>query len=254
MGSTIVAAYLAGGGIMHVAHVGDSRCYRFRDGRLEVLTHDHTLINDVMELRPEMPEEKAARLPRNVITRALGMSDKLRVSVRSHRVLPGDRYLLCSDGLSNELDEDQMTDALLLAKSAEEQVRLLINLANEHGAHDNVAALVVHCDLAPGTTSLPKPGRLRPPTRKRASTPPGPLGDEYPEIVIVEEDVFQEDGSHQIHVVPPSAKDPTLVNALHDLVDRGSGRCAKCGVAMNVTALVCPECGMPRRPTHKPPA
>src|SRR5512139_506242 len=95
MGSTVVAAYLSrNGGVMHVAHVGDSRCYRYRDGKLEQLTHDHSLINDALALKPDLTPEELARLPKNIITRALGMREEVKVDIRSEAVRAGDIFLL----------------------------------------------------------------------------------------------------------------------------------------------------------------
>src|SRR6188768_569699 len=85
MGTTVVAAcFSPRSGLMHVAHVGDSRCYRLRQGDLELLTQDHSLLTDVLEQRPELDDDVLARLPKNIVTRALGIDAKLRVSMRSH--------------------------------------------------------------------------------------------------------------------------------------------------------------------------
>lgn len=167
MGTTLVAAaFDLARSTLVLGHVGDSRCYRLRDGRLELLTQDHTLINDVLELKPDIDPASAARLPRNVITNALGMDASVRVSVRTHEVAPGDRYLLCSDGLTDEVDDGQIAQALMLGGSAEEQVRLLIDLATEGTPRDNIAVVVLSCSLAPGVARLPE--RPVPPRRKYA--------------------------------------------------------------------------------------
>ncbi|MGF1468908.1 MAG: protein phosphatase 2C domain-containing protein [Sandaracinaceae bacterium] len=156
MGTTLVAAHFdLFNGSLVLGHVGDSRCYRLRDGRLEPLTQDHTLVNDVLELRPDLDRESARRLPRNVITNALGMDRTLRVSVRTHEVAAGDRYLLCSDGLTDEVDEGQIAQAIQLTSTPEEQVRLLIDLAAEGGARDNVAVILLTCSLRPGVAQVP---------------------------------------------------------------------------------------------------
>ena len=82
MGSTVVAAYLVRSrAMMHVGHVGDSRCYRFRYGELVQLTHDHSLVNDALALKPDLTPEELARLPKNIITRALGMRDTVVVDI-----------------------------------------------------------------------------------------------------------------------------------------------------------------------------
>ncbi|MEM9194172.1 MAG: SpoIIE family protein phosphatase, partial [Myxococcota bacterium] len=242
MGTTIVAAYFEKRRpVLHLAHVGDSRCYRLRDGHLELLTHDHTLVNDVLELQPDLDPKRAAKLPRHVITRALGMSSKLRVSVRSYEVRPADRFLLCSDGLTDDVEETAITDALRLAPTPDEQVRLLIDLAKDAGAQDNVACMVIGCDLAPGAVGLMKaPTRTRPTRRHRSAAAPvparasspnasetshssenkapaGTFDDDYPEIIIIGgEPSYDEDT--QVHVVPPSSASPDLLDAVHPFV------------------------------------
>ncbi len=224
MGTTVVVAFFdRERGLLHVGHVGDSRCYRLRDGRLELLTQDHTLINDVLELEPSLDPAKAARLPRHVITRALGMSDSVRVSVRTWQVAPKDRYLLCSDGLTDEVEEEQIADALGLASTPEEQVRLLIDLARDAECDDNVAVLVVACDLQPGLSSLPKrvPARSRPRPKREAAAPvptPAARESDYPEIMIVGHGPTED--STQIHLVPPRPPDPGMLDAVHDFFER----------------------------------
>lgn len=143
MGTTVVAALVESDvGIMHLAHVGDSRCYRLRGGHVELLTQDHSLANDVLELTPEISEERARALPIRVITRALGMSARVRVSIQSHALVPGDRYLLCSDGLTDELDEEQIADALRQSVRPPALVKLLLDIADAPNARDNTAVIV----------------------------------------------------------------------------------------------------------------
>ena len=104
MGSTVVAALAdPKSGTLHVAHVGDSRLYRLRDDVLEQLTVDHSLHNDALEMRPDVGDDILARMPRNVVTRALGMDESVRATARSHRMFAGDKYLICSDGLTDSL-------------------------------------------------------------------------------------------------------------------------------------------------------
>ncbi|HEX7670685.1 MAG TPA: protein phosphatase 2C domain-containing protein, partial [Polyangiaceae bacterium] len=113
MGTTIVCALLVPEtGRLHIAHVGDSRCYRLRSGTLELLTHDHSILNDVMELYADLDDAALTRLPRKVITRALGLDEQVRVSVRTFQARVGDRYLLCSDGLTGELRESLLENLL----------------------------------------------------------------------------------------------------------------------------------------------
>lgn len=144
MGSTVVAAYLpADEDQMHIAHVGDSRCYRIRDRRLELLTSDHSLINEALALDPNMSEEDLARLPTNIITRALGMDPEVEVDVWSCDVRGGDTYLLCSDGLSGLISSEEILEALDLVEDASEVCDLLVALANDAGGLDNITALAL---------------------------------------------------------------------------------------------------------------
>src|SRR4029079_12642272 len=116
MGSTVVAALVSrDAGQIHIAHVGDSRCYRIRDGVIEPLTRDHSLINEALALKPDLTKAQIARLPKNVITRALGMSSVVQVYVRSEAVQPGDTFLLCSDGLSGLVPDDKILDIVEIA-------------------------------------------------------------------------------------------------------------------------------------------
>jgi PPM family protein phosphatase len=146
MGTTVVAAcFSPRSGLMHVAHVGDSRCYRLRAGHLELLTKDHSLLTDVIEQRPELDDQVLARLPKNVVTRALGMDGQLRVSIRSYTVVEGDRYLLCSDGLSGPVSAPEIADALGRDEAPAHTASRLIKLANDAGGPDNIAVLILHC-------------------------------------------------------------------------------------------------------------
>lgn len=145
MGTTVVATcYSARSASLHVAHVGDSRCYRLRAGQLELLTKDHSLLTDVIEQRPELDDQVLARLPKNVVTRALGMDGQLRVSMRSHTVVEGDRYLLCSDGLSGPVPAPEIAAALGRDETPQQVATRLIELANAAGGPDNIAVLVLH--------------------------------------------------------------------------------------------------------------
>lgn len=144
MGSTVVAAYLERrGGYMHVGHVGDSRCYRMRGGHLELLTHDHSLINDALALKPDLTQEELARLPKNIITRALGMREEVKVDIRSEAVESGDIFLLCSDGLTGMINEEDISKVLANSHDLRNACELLVTMANEAGGNDNITALLV---------------------------------------------------------------------------------------------------------------
>jgi protein phosphatase len=146
MGTTIVAAsFSPTSGLLHVAHVGDSRCYRLRGEHLELLTQDHSIATDIVERRPDLEDEVLDRLPKNVVTRALGMNAELRISLRSFTVVAGDKYLLCSDGLHGMLSAEELAETLGRHEPPEATVRRLIAIANTAGGPDNIAALVIDC-------------------------------------------------------------------------------------------------------------
>ena len=143
MGTTIVAAAIVGGTIA-IAHVGDSRAYRVRDGEITRLTRDHSLLEQFKEINPTMTREEEANFPhKNVITRALGLSEAVEIDIRSHDFRENDRYLLCSDGLSGHLADEEMLelvkDSSDLTLAAEE----LIARANRAGGNDNITVVLV---------------------------------------------------------------------------------------------------------------
>ncbi|MGK4000752.1 Stp1/IreP family PP2C-type Ser/Thr phosphatase [Sorangium sp. So ce1024] len=147
MGTTVVGALFSKKkNRIYVGHVGDSRAYRVRKGSINQLTRDHSLFNDYIMAMPELTEEQRAELPRNVITRALGMNDSVTVDLISDEPQPGDVYLLCSDGLSGMLSDDQILQIVSSTDEVPEMCRRLIAKANENGGEDNITALVIRID------------------------------------------------------------------------------------------------------------
>jgi PPM family protein phosphatase len=189
MGTTVVAAsFTPRSGLIHVAHVGDSRCYRLRAGHLELLTQDHSLLTDVVENRPELDDTMLERLPRNIITRALGVDPELRVSVRSHAVVEGDRYLLCSDGLYAPLPASTIATVLGEIDEPEQAAQRLVDDANEAGGPDNIAVIVVDCASGP---DVALPSGLSAP-------PPSPTGHYMPDpelLILGVEDIDLDDSA-----------------------------------------------------------
>jgi len=158
MGTTVVAAcFSPRSAQMHIGHVGDSRCYRLRGGHLEQLTQDHSLITDVLEQRPELDDSVLERLPKSVVTRALGLDPKLRISLRSYAVVAGDRYLLCSDGLSGPLPGTELALALGSKAAPDAIAADLVARANAAGGYDNIAAVVIECTAGPESDRVPPP-------------------------------------------------------------------------------------------------
>lgn len=142
MGTTVASIYFADG-IAYVGWAGDSRVYRMRDGELRQLSEDHSLLNDLIKARKLTEEEIEAFPHKNVIVRALGIQDALQVDVVQDRPRPGDQYLVCSDGLSGMLSDDQIAATMRGGGSEQEKVQALIDAANEAGGIDNITAILV---------------------------------------------------------------------------------------------------------------
>jgi PPM family protein phosphatase len=141
MGTTVVAILAVEDGVL-VAHVGDSRVYRWRDNELEQLTEDHSLLNDYIKMKKLSAAEIAAFPHKNVIVRALGMKDNVKVDVLLDRPKPGDIYLLCSDGLAGPVTDEEIRDVLLEGQDLKATCARLIEKANENGGPDNITAVL----------------------------------------------------------------------------------------------------------------
>ena len=169
MGTTVVGALFSRKkNRMFVSHVGDSRAYRVREGMIEQLTRDHSLVNDYLAAMPDMTDEQRSELPKNVITRALGMQDNVEVDIQNDECHLGDAFILCSDGLSGMISDAEMREVVSSSESLEEACRRLIALANEHGGEDNITAVVIRIVNDAMTRNLElsttQPGGMTPPT------------------------------------------------------------------------------------------
>lgn len=151
MGTTVVGAlFSAKKRRMYIGHVGDSRAYRIRDGEIRLMTRDHSLVNDYLLAMPELTEEQRSELPKNVITRALGMQDHVTVDLQSDECQNGDLYVLCSDGLSGMIDDQEILSVVLETPDLQDACRRLVGMANEHGGEDNITAVIVRIAEDPG--------------------------------------------------------------------------------------------------------
>lgn len=149
MGTTVVAAQISlESGDVHVAHVGDSRCYRFRGGALEALTRDHSLVAEALAFKPDITEAELAMFPKNVISRALGRAPSVEIDVRTEPIRAGDLYVLCSDGLCGLVDDDGISRCLAEEREPEKACQALIDAANAAGGTDNVTVIVIRIDGA----------------------------------------------------------------------------------------------------------
>jgi serine/threonine protein phosphatase PrpC len=158
MGTTLVALFHTSSSLeaasseaheLWLTHVGDSRCYRLRDGRLALLTADHSVVEDQLRAGQITPEQAAHSPLRNLITRAIGSHPHVDSEIQNHSMLPGDLYLLASDGLTRELSDDDLTRILTsIPAPANEPIlnaacESLVAAANFHGGHDNITVILV---------------------------------------------------------------------------------------------------------------
>jgi protein phosphatase len=146
MCTTLIAVALDGG-VLHAAHVGDSRLYRLRDGTMVQLTKDHTVVGEKTRLGVMSPERARHHPDRSILTRSLGRELIVAVDRITTEVLQGDLLLLCSDGLYNALDDREMLE-LMRERDASAAARILIDTANERGTIDNLTAAVVRVNAA----------------------------------------------------------------------------------------------------------
>ncbi|MBN1550294.1 Stp1/IreP family PP2C-type Ser/Thr phosphatase [bacterium] len=143
MGTTIVAAIIRGR-TLHIASVGDSRVYRIRDKEGQLLTFDHSWVNMQVRLGNMTVEEARYHPMRNVITRALGTQRQVEVDIMAHLIRQNDTILLCTDGLSNVVQIDEIAQIVTLSgDDIEKATEGLIQLANDRGGDDNITAVIL---------------------------------------------------------------------------------------------------------------
>lgn len=147
MGTTIVAAmFTKNAERVTVGHVGDSRCYRVREHEILQLTRDHSLVSDALQMAPWMTDEEIKQLPQNVITRALGIREDVLVDLVTDETRQGDLYILCSDGLSGLVSDEQIHQIVTNAPSLDEACKMLIDRANFFGGTDNITAVLARVE------------------------------------------------------------------------------------------------------------
>lgn len=147
MGTTVVAAaYAPEEDMLYVAHAGDSRCYRVRGHEIKQLTRDHSLISDALLERPELTEMDLKYLPKNVITRALGIAPTVEVDLRGERAERGDVFLLCSDGLHGLITDEQIATIVNEHEVLTDACTALVQAANDSGGRDNITVVLVRIE------------------------------------------------------------------------------------------------------------
>jgi protein phosphatase len=141
MGCTLTASFAAGGRLT-IAHVGDSRLYRVRDGQLEQLTDDHSLVGGLVRLGQLTPAEAEQHPQRSVILRAVGVEPTVDVDVLHHELEPDDVYLACSDGLTSMVRDEVIAETIGMASPLAEAAEMLVDLANASGGRDNITVVL----------------------------------------------------------------------------------------------------------------
>lgn len=152
MGTTLVVAVFRGTRLL-VGHVGDSRAYRIRSGRIQQITRDHSLLQEQIDAGLITPEQAAFSANKNLVTRAVGVEDTVLLETHQHDVQPGDVYLLCSDGLSDMLDDAAIGQLVLGRDALDDACNALIDAANEAGGKDNISVILVRAGGATTATT-----------------------------------------------------------------------------------------------------
>ncbi len=147
MGTTLVVGVFQDERLL-LGHIGDSRCYRLRGAEFAQITKDHSLLQEQMDAGLITPEQAATSSNKNLVTRALGVEDAVLLEVNEHRVDPGDIYLMCSDGLSDMVDDQGIAQILGTDAPLEQKVAQLVDAANANGGRDNISVLLAHANTA----------------------------------------------------------------------------------------------------------
>ncbi len=147
MGTTLVVSVF-GPNRAIVGHIGDSRCYRLREGQLHLLTRDHSLMQEQLDAGAITPEQAAQSPHRNLVTRALGIERHVELEMHEHDALPGDLFLLCSDGLSEMVSDAQIFTLLSRDIGLSEKATLLVATANDNGGRDNISVVLARANGA----------------------------------------------------------------------------------------------------------
>jgi PPM family protein phosphatase len=144
MGTTVTAAAVAGDRHLQLAHVGDSRAYLLRDGSLEQLTTDHTVVGELVRRGRLTPDQAAIHPERSILTRAVGLDPRVPVDTPDPlELVPGDQVLLCSDGLTEAVPDSRIAELLSTSPDGDAACRALIDAANDAGGPDNITVVLI---------------------------------------------------------------------------------------------------------------
>jgi PPM family protein phosphatase len=141
MGTTLVLGVFQDERLL-LGHIGDSRCYRLRGSQFAQITKDHSLLQEQLDAGLITPEQAATSANKNLVTRALGVEDAVLLEVNEHVVEAGDIYVMCSDGLSDMVDDEGIASILSQDASLEQKAASLIDAANANGGRDNISVLM----------------------------------------------------------------------------------------------------------------
>jgi len=147
MGTTLVVAVFRDERVM-LGHVGDSRCYRLRAGRLQQITRDHSLLQEQIDAGLITAEQAAFSANKNLVTRAVGVEDTVLLEIHAHDILPDDLFLMCSDGLSDMLEDTRILQVLLAHDSLPTCTQALVDAANDAGGKDNISLVLVRASAS----------------------------------------------------------------------------------------------------------
>jgi PPM family protein phosphatase len=142
MGTTLVVGVFCDDKLL-LGHIGDSRCYRLRGGQLSQITKDHSLLQEQIDAGLITPEQAVGSSIKNLVTRALGVEEVVVLDVNEHAVEPNDTYLMCSDGLSDMVNDEVIARILSEDAGLAQKTEKLVATANENGGRDNISVLIV---------------------------------------------------------------------------------------------------------------
>lgn len=157
MGTTLTAVTIRDGRTAIFAHVGDSRAYLLRGGDLTQITEDHSVVEELVRDGRLTPEDAETHPHRSILTRALGVEDHVEVDAYEVDLLPGDRLMLCSDGLTSMVRDPVISAALRRERNSQRAAEALVDLANRAGGSDNITVIVIDFEPGPEDTQNPRP-------------------------------------------------------------------------------------------------
>jgi serine/threonine protein phosphatase PrpC len=153
MGTTLVVGVFQDARLV-VGHIGDSRCYRLRQGVFAQITKDHSLLQEQLDAGLLTPEQAATSLNKNLVTRALGVDDSVVLEINEHALELDDLYLMCSDGLSDMVRDAEIAKILEMPAPLHQRAQSLIDAANARGGRDNITVLLVQVEVEPEKRGL----------------------------------------------------------------------------------------------------